>query len=108
MNKYNYGDEKGDNWFKHKGVTPPERHTHLTEDELHQALEDHISKHSCTWRQEGAEIICDQNSDGIVHGKRIGPNLKLAVDKDGNVITDIKGVPRLVPMGPVLRINVSK
>lgn len=110
MNKQQYGDEKVDNWFRHKGVEPPERIPHLTDDERDQLLKDNIAGHKCnkkSWTQNGAELTCD-TGDGIVHGKRIGPNLRMKTDQNGDVILDDKGIPQLVPIGPILRKTVKQ
>ena len=85
---------KGDQWYNWKGVKPPERQPHMTEDEIDEALANNLKGHKCDWRQNGAEILCDIGMS--VHGKHIGPKVRL----DG---TNENGTPILVPFGPILR-----
>lgn len=97
-NKYNYSDDKVDKWFQWKGVKPPERQPHLTEEELTQALEDNMADHVCDWLQKGNAIECDA-SPNYTHGKIIGVHQRLAG-------TDEQGKPILVPIGPIYRKDV--
>jgi hypothetical protein len=98
MNRYNYRDDKVDKWFEWKGVKPPERIAHMTEEELEEKLRQNFADHKCHWYQVGPDIECDA-SPNYTHGKRIGTNLRL----DG---TDSKGMPVLVKWGPILRSSV--
>lgn len=99
QNKYNYRDDKVDKWFEWKGVKPPERQPHLTEEELEAKLAENLQDHKCEWIQRGNAIECDQSSQ-YTHGKVIGVNVRLAG-------TDENGKPVLVPIGPILRKDVE-
>ena len=74
QNDYNY-KVKGDEWYTWKGVTPPERITHLTEEEISKKLADNLANHKCEWQQQGNEIKCE--SGGYTHGTRIATDLLL-------------------------------
>lgn len=63
-------------FLKQRNVKPPERFTHLTEEELRQRLAEQKANHVCSWQQSGSEIFCD--SGDFRHGKRIGVNEMLA------------------------------
>lgn len=97
-NKYKYGNESVDKWFAWKGLTPPERTPHLTEDELKHAFEENLKDHVCDWLQKGNAIECDA-SPNYTHGKVIGVRERLAG-------TDEKGSPMLVPIGPIYRSDL--
>lgn len=98
-NRYKYSNDQEDKWFSWKGIKPPERQPHLTEEELEQALAENIKDHVCDWIQRGNAIECEQSSQ-YTHGKVIGVNVRLAgTDKDGK--------PVLVPIGPILRSDVQ-
>ena len=97
-NKYGYGVDAEDKWFAWKGVKPPIRDVHLTEEELEQALADNLKDHKCEWIQKGNAIECDQ-SPNYTHGKIIGVRERLAG-------TDDQGKPILVPIGPIYRKDV--
>lgn len=88
LNDYNY-KVKGDEWYTWKGVTPPERITHLTEEEVQEKLASNLAKHKCQWKQYGGEIRCDVGE--YTHGKRIATNLILKG-------TGSKGEPLLEPI----------
>jgi len=94
MNKYNYGDTKVDGWYAWKGLKPPERTPHLTEEELQTAFEQNLKDHVCDWFQRGNAIECEA-SPNYTHGKVIGTKLRLAGTE--------KGKPILVPFGSILR-----
>lgn len=65
-----------DNWYKWKGVKPPERTTHgLTEDEIDEKLKNNLKGHKCSWTQQGPEIFCDVAN--YRHGIRIGVHKRL-------------------------------
>ncbi len=97
---YNYRDDKVDKWFEWKGVKPPERLPHMTEQELTEALAQNIKDHICDWYQVGPDIECDASSQ-YTHGKRIGPNFRL--DR-----TDKNGKPILLAWGPIFREPLRK
>lgn len=94
-NKYNYGDDKVDKWFAWKGLKPPERQTHMTEEELEGVFAENIKNHKCEWVQKGNALECAQ-SPTYTHGKVIGVDKRLAG-------TNGEGEPILVPVGPILR-----
>lgn len=100
MNRYKYENTKEDAWFLWKGLKPPERVPHLTEQELEETLATNIQDHVCDWVQRGNSIECEA-SPHYTHGKVIGTKLRLAG-------TDSKGKPVLVPFGPVLRSDVVR
>lgn len=64
-----------DKWFEIKGVRPPERIPHMTEEEREQLMEKARTNHHCQWQQRGPEIFC--NSGENRHGKRIGTHQRL-------------------------------
>jgi hypothetical protein len=90
---------KEDSWYTWKGVKPPERQPHLTEEELSVALEQNIKNHLCDWVQRGNSIECEANAS-FTHGKVIGTKLRL--DR-----TDENGKPILVPLHSILRQDVQ-
>ena len=96
MSRHKYTDDT-DKWYQWKGVKPPERNPHITEEELRHILDEKIEGHVCDWQQEGARIYCE--SDEFTHGKHIGPNKRLAG-------TTPDGKPILVPVGPIYRKDV--
>lgn len=96
-NRYQYEVPSEDKWFKWQGQKPPERNVHMTEEEMEAKFATNLKNHACDWKQNGAEIYCEEA--GFEHGKRIGVKLRLAG-------TDEKGEPVLVPVGPILRSEV--
>jgi hypothetical protein len=68
-------NDPGDKWFESKGVRPPERVPHMTDEERETRLAANRQSHHCQWHQKGPDIICD--SAGYVHGRRIGTKLQL-------------------------------
>lgn len=96
--KIEYENEAEDKWYKWKGVKPPERTAHATEEEIRDILATRLKDHKCVWKQNGAEIYCDVAD--FEHGQRIGPNLRIAG-------VSPNGEPVLVPVGPILRSDVE-
>jgi hypothetical protein len=92
-----YKNEAEDKFYISRGVKPPERTAHITEDELREALALNLEGHRCDWQQNGAEIFCDIGN--FEHGRRIGTRVRLAG-------TDANSQPVLVPVGPILRKDV--
>jgi hypothetical protein len=92
-----YSNETEDKFYTSKGVKPPERTAHMTEEDLEAMLAKHLEGHKCEWRQNGAEIFCDTGD--FEHGRRIGTKVRLAG-------TDDNAQPVLVPVGPILRKDV--
>lgn len=79
MNIPEYQREKEDNFYKWKGVKPPERTSHgITADSLQEVLDENIKRHQCQYVQRGATISCDVG--GFEHGKMIGVTKRLAPD----------------------------
>lgn len=71
-----------DNWYKYKGVKPPERTPHgLTEEEIDEKLAKFKSDHTCQWKQKGPEIYCSVGA--YVHGWNIGTSKRLIESKNG-------------------------
>lgn len=68
MNQNDY-KVKGDEWYLWKGVKPPERISHLTEEEIGQKLAVNLANHKCQWKQQGNELSCDVGE--YRHGFRI-------------------------------------
>ena len=88
MNQKDY-KVKGDEWYTWKGVTPPERTPHLTEEEVEERLATNRANHKCEWKQRGNEISCSTGE--YTHGQRIATNLILKG-------TGSKGEPLLEPI----------
>lgn len=98
MSRPNYDpDPKTDKWFNWKGVQPPRRFPHMTEDEIRNQLKQNLVGHKCEWKQAGNEIYCEAGD--FRHGKMIRPNQRL-IYKDGK--------PNLVAIQPVSRNTKRK
>lgn len=95
-NRYGY-EVKADNWYQWQGQKPPERNTHLTEEEMQEKFAENLANHNCEWKQNGAIVYCDVAE--FEHGKNIGIKLRLAGQDENNQ-------PILVPVGPILRSQV--
>ena len=77
-----YKQEKDDNFYKWKGVAPPNRTSHgIVEEDIDELLAKNIAGHMCEWLQRGAMIVCDQGT--FEHGKNIG-TMKQLVGTDSN------------------------
>ncbi len=70
-----YGNPEEDKFFEIRGVKPPERIPHLTDDERDNLLKHAYENHHCQWRQRGNIIFCD--ADNFEHGKKISSNMRL-------------------------------
>lgn len=66
---------KEDSFYEWKGVKPPERQPHLTEEEVEERLANNLAGHKCHWIQRGNRIEC--NSGDYAHGKVIDVSLLL-------------------------------
>ena len=77
-------NEAEDNFFKYKGVKPPERRSHgIREDEIDEMLAANFKDHKCTWYQSGNFLKC--TSGAYEHGLNIGINKRYTgVDTDGS------------------------
>lgn len=77
-----YTNEKEDNFFKYKGVKPPERHSSgISEDEIDDLLAENFKNHTCRWYQSGNFLKCDVGN--FEHGINIGTNKRFTgVDSD--------------------------
>lgn len=94
-------DPKGDQWYRYKGVEPPERFPHLTEDELAKIREEIAANHRCVWKQKGNIIFCEEGE--YEHGRVLPSQTMIARDPDGNVLVEPSGMPRIVPLQPIMR-----
>lgn len=75
---------KEDNFYKYKGVKPPERRSHgISEDDIDELIKGSGS-HVCNWRQKGNYIFCVEGPNE--HGKNIGVHKQLTGTKDGKPI----------------------
>ena len=72
---------KDDTWYEWKGVKPPERISHLTEEEVEERLSTNLAGHQCRWVQRGNRIECDAGD--FVHGKVIDTGLILTGTSEG-------------------------
>lgn len=81
-----YKNDKDDNFFKWKGVKPPERISHgISEDDIDTLLESNLKGHVCQWTQRGSYIVCDNGN--FEHGKNIGTMKQLVgTSADGQPI----------------------
>lgn len=79
-----YKQDKIDNFFKYKGVKPPERYSSgISEDEIDELLAENFKNHICEWRQSGNFLKC--NTGGFEHGMNIGTNKRFTgVDAENN------------------------
>ena len=89
MNIPEYKQDKIDNFYKWKGVKPPERTSHgISEDDIDNLLAEHIKNHQCHYTQRGNYISCETGN--FEHGKNIGIHKRLVETKDNQpVLVDI-------------------
>ena len=82
-----YENKTEDNFYKWKGVKPPQRTSHgITEEGIDELLENNLAGHVCQWVQRGNVIKCEVGE--YEHGKVIPVNQRLTG-------TDAKGQPIL-------------
>jgi hypothetical protein len=82
--RYSKPDE--DKFYEVRGVRPPERVPHLTDEELEARFEANRAKRHCQWHQQGPEVYCTTCT--LQHGTFVGTNQLL-------VGTDARGCPIL-------------
>lgn len=71
-----YKRDKEDNFYKWKGVKPPERTSHgVADQDIEELLANHIKHHQCVYIQRGNFIICETGN--FEHGKNIGTMKRL-------------------------------
>lgn len=74
-----------DNWYKYKGVQPPQHFYHgMTVDEVSDKIDEVHQKHTCQWVQRGVDLICEVGANR--HGHRVGPDKKLVGTENGKPI----------------------
>lgn len=70
-----YANPEEDKFYEVRGVKPPERIPHITEEEIAARFESNRQARSCEWRQQGADVYCI--NCGNRHGTMVGPNYRL-------------------------------
>lgn len=81
-----YGNPDEDRFYEVRGVKPPERIPHLTEEEIERKLEANRSARRCVYRQKGPDVYCI--TCPYRHGNRVRPDMLLHG-------TDAQGLPIL-------------
>lgn len=70
-----YGNPDEDKFFINRGVKPPERIPHLTQEDIEARFESNRQARNCQWVQKGPDVYCTTCTNR--HGTLVGINYRL-------------------------------